>query len=334
MPSEENQAIRLIFQPVLRVAGEVIEGEVHLHFPSLMKDRVEEVHVKLRGSVYTRIKRQYGEGADVRQQRVHLAMANISLWTMGNGVYPPPDSDVLKIPFTFTLPTQLYPSCEYGNYHAKFARIRYFVETVGKRPGIWRFNKRLVRAFPVLPPSDLGAELREAFQRGWQGPWCKTVKENDIRRGVWGEHSHVQMMLTLPEVETLPVFVPIPFTLTVITHSKSMKRDEKSSNEPIFPAPPLGPQEVDFFLESDVWIKAKSWDATRRGDFTAQLGGLGPQKLSPTDPVHIEAPEKVWIPADEKSEKGRWIQEVTFKSSIRLSCAPSFSSETMMLSVS
>lgn len=53
MSSDEIPAIALKYNSVLRVAGEVIEGEVHLHFPTLMKDKVEEVHVKLRGSVYT-----------------------------------------------------------------------------------------------------------------------------------------------------------------------------------------------------------------------------------------------------------------------------------------
>ena len=50
---EEAPAVSLMFDNRLRVAGEVLEGEVHLNFPSLMKDKVEEVHIKLRGSIYT-----------------------------------------------------------------------------------------------------------------------------------------------------------------------------------------------------------------------------------------------------------------------------------------
>jgi hypothetical protein len=49
----ELPAISLMFDGRMRVAGEVLAGEVHLNFPILMKDKVEEVHIKLRGSVYT-----------------------------------------------------------------------------------------------------------------------------------------------------------------------------------------------------------------------------------------------------------------------------------------
>ena len=133
-------------------------------------------------------------------------------------------------------------------------------------------------------------------------------------------------------MKALPVFAPIPFTLTVITHSKSMKRDEKSPDEPIFPVPPQLPQDVDFRLESDVWLKAKSWDTMRHGEFIAQLGGLGSQGPS-SGLVQVNAADKVWIPDSEKTEDGKWKQEVTFKSSFQLNCAPSFNSETMTVSV-
>ena len=53
MSSVDHSALHLKYDPVLRVAGEVITGEVHLHFPSLMKDTVKEVHVRLHGSVFT-----------------------------------------------------------------------------------------------------------------------------------------------------------------------------------------------------------------------------------------------------------------------------------------
>ena len=49
----DDEPISVIFDPHVRVAGEVIQGEVHLNFPLLQKDKVEEVHVKLRGSVNT-----------------------------------------------------------------------------------------------------------------------------------------------------------------------------------------------------------------------------------------------------------------------------------------
>lgn len=54
MGKDETPALTLLFDPrVPRVAGETIEGEVDLYFPTLVADNVEEVHVKLRGSVLT-----------------------------------------------------------------------------------------------------------------------------------------------------------------------------------------------------------------------------------------------------------------------------------------
>ena len=53
MPNPQTQTIQLVFEPTLKVAGEVIKGTVQLNFPGLIKAKIEEVHVKLRGTVYT-----------------------------------------------------------------------------------------------------------------------------------------------------------------------------------------------------------------------------------------------------------------------------------------
>ena len=136
-------------------------------------------------------------------------------------------------------------------------------------------------------------------------------------------------------MKALPVFAPIPFTLTVITHSKTMKRGDKSSDGPIFPNPPQRPEEINFRLESDVWLRAQSWDTTRQGIFITRLGGLGSgEKTTAFGLIHVDVLEKIWIPEGEKTENGKWKQEVTFKSSFQLNCAPGFSSETMTLSAS
>ena len=48
-----NEVIVLALASQLRVAGETIEGEVQLNFAQLQRVPLEEVHVKLRGSVFT-----------------------------------------------------------------------------------------------------------------------------------------------------------------------------------------------------------------------------------------------------------------------------------------
>lgn len=55
MPTSRGSqpALTLVFSPHLRAAGDVLEGEVQIYFPALMEDGITEVHVKLRGSLYT-----------------------------------------------------------------------------------------------------------------------------------------------------------------------------------------------------------------------------------------------------------------------------------------
>ncbi|KAI0087779.1 hypothetical protein BDY19DRAFT_223404 [Irpex rosettiformis] len=337
MSSSQAPTIELVFEPTLKLPDEVLNGIVQLRFPNLTNDKIEEVHVKLRGTAYTEISRAVGTSAMVFTQRIHLAKENISLWSSSNSDYRPPGSDILKIPFTFTLPSTLLPSFDFGGISAgERVRIRYAIEVVGRRPGRLRRNLRIIMPFPVLPPLSLGAELREAFQSGWNGPWRSTVEKKSIRKGLWGEYSDVAMTFTLPEVEALPVFAPIPFTLTLVTHSKLMKRSEKSEDGTIFPTPPLDPRAIELKLTSDVWIKTDGMDYTCRDKTVTHLGGFGSQESSsgPVAGAVVGPLKKVWVPAEgeKSSEKGRWKQEVAFASSMRFSCAPSFTSETVKLS--
>ncbi|PSR74842.1 hypothetical protein PHLCEN_2v9556 [Hermanssonia centrifuga] len=49
----DSQAIKLVFERKLRVAGETLVGEIHLNVIELKKNKIQEVNVKLRGSVFT-----------------------------------------------------------------------------------------------------------------------------------------------------------------------------------------------------------------------------------------------------------------------------------------
>ena len=54
MGKDETPALSLIFDPkVPRVPGQVLDGEAHIYFPTLLSDNIEEVHLKLRGSIVT-----------------------------------------------------------------------------------------------------------------------------------------------------------------------------------------------------------------------------------------------------------------------------------------
>ena len=53
MPTSSDVVLFLELDTPLRVAGEAVEGTVLLNFKELQKTPLEEVHVKLRGSVFT-----------------------------------------------------------------------------------------------------------------------------------------------------------------------------------------------------------------------------------------------------------------------------------------
>jgi hypothetical protein len=142
----------------------------------------------------------------------------------------------------------------------------------------------------------------------------------------------------LPDIKAFPVLTPIPFTVNVVTISKTMKKDDVEEGERIFPAPPLHCQDVHFRMECDIFIKAKQCNSSSSDRLVAYLGGLGPN-LHPQayEGVRVEPHDKIWLPSsdshDEKKQKGQWKQEVTLRSSFILSCAPTFQTPLMTVRV-
>lgn len=131
---------------------------------------------------------------------------------------------------------------------------------------------------------------------------------------------------------------PIPFTLNVVTVSKTMKKDETDDDDTIFPPPPLLKKNLEFSLERVVHVQALNWNRTSSHQFVTFLGGMANDKSDVFyKDVQVIPTEKVWIPSqdahDEKKHKGQWKQEVTFKSFISLSCPPTFSSQIMSVQV-
>ena len=139
---------------------------------------------------------------DQPEQEQHLSIPliheNISIWKRGvdSSSYPVPDSDILVRPFSFTLPSTLLPSCKYDGLHTSTFNIRYFVQVVGQYQSRLKVKTRKSLPFPVLPALSSGADIREALQQRWRGPWRSIVQEKNVRRGLWGEHSHVKMMVS------------------------------------------------------------------------------------------------------------------------------------------
>ena len=126
--------------------------------------------------------------------------------------------------------------------------------------------------------------------------------------------------------------------INVTTITKPMKQEDTPTDQPIFPAPPNHPRNVEFNLSRQVMIRTHSW--TEYGNNTvAVLGGFSPSAPANQpnwyDQVQVETTENVWLPdlGDEKKNRGSWKQQITFRSNFTLTCPPTFSSNTMSILV-
>ena len=121
-----------------------------------------------------------------------------------------------------------------------------------------------------------------------------------------------------------------------------MRRDETPVNEAVFPAPPNNPSTVEFELLRQVMVRTNQWTASG-SETVLDLGGFGrsgPLAGGGIGP-RVDVMDKVWIPeggadgkTDEKKQKGRWKQEVTFTSTFVITCSPTFVCPTLNNSVS
>ena len=144
---------------------------------------------------------------------------------------------------------------------------------------------------------------------------------------------------TLPAILTaIPVFVSVPFSLTVVTTSKAMHREDARKGGPIFPVPPHDPKAVTIRLARTMYLKIGS-EKNYFFPYAEPLGGFGGQRIPGFEP-QVELADVVWIPVEGRSktgsekQKGQWKQEVTFRSAFTLRCPPSFDTSTMVLRVS
>lgn len=277
---------------------------------------------------------------------VDIIRDRIAVWSRGSA-YPPPDSHTLSVPFTFNFPPEIPPSFEFTVLESR-AVVRYGVEAVGARPGALRLNKRVFVPVVGLPADPYGAQLRAGPlagpASGWTGPWTTVVMQKNIRTGFWGEYAEVSVevrsspasmvrrltgpQFRYPTLMSVPIWTPIPFTLTVVTTSKTCKRTSDSESGPIWPAPPTKPEDVRLELVRTAYVRTGHLTWTQK-DRIALLGRLGEHKKG--EDIRVQTAQKAWLPNSET--KGRWKQQTSFTSSLDLSCSPSFKSPTLSVEV-
>lgn len=131
-----------------------------------------------------------GNSTSTHRGKIDLCHSNISLWQQGSLLCPQPGTHTLQLPFRFTLPQKLPPTCSYFG-HRWEGSVSYSVEAVGVRSRLLP-NRRVLHAFSVLPSDIMGAGLHAVIRaEGWTGGWTTIQKSRKIRRGLWGTYSDV-----------------------------------------------------------------------------------------------------------------------------------------------
>ncbi|KAJ7072926.1 hypothetical protein C8F01DRAFT_1243941 [Mycena amicta] len=331
-------AINLQFQDITRVAGETLQGLVRVNVQLAQDDNIEQVRVKFRGSIHTSITVSNGNNSSIHSVPIksdgQLFHQKTPLWTQGSDAYPEPGSDgILSIPFQFTLAANLPPSfhCQDGDH----ATIGYSLEIVGDRPGRFRFNRRIRRAISVVPAATPAQLLtKELLLQSWSGPYKTYAHEEKLRRGIWGDYSHVRARVTIPDLPSFPMSTQFPFSVYIETDTKPMKREDcpdgpvDKNQKPLFPAPPTLSSEVKFNLYRWSQLRVRSASRVEQVHNTYKVLKSVGDATCVAAVVHTESPPE-WIPAPGSKDKGFWRRSIKFESSASMNYAPTFQGETL-----
>ncbi|KAI0793699.1 hypothetical protein C8Q74DRAFT_1445288 [Fomes fomentarius] len=235
--STSKPPFTILVPPLIYPAGSAVEGEVELDFRRLLEENIEKVQLRLHGTAETAISKNKDAAHDI----VRLVDADIPLWTRGS-VYPTPDSDLLRVPFRFILPSHLPPSFHYAAT-TETAKIRYGLTAVGVRKGVLNANRKHVVPLAVVPQDAVGLRVKEGSGRGVVHGWRTKRKEERIRKGLWGDYAKVEVEISLPDIPVLPLFSAIPYTVRVITTTAPLSppKDPTSATSPTSPMSPTTP---------------------------------------------------------------------------------------------
>jgi hypothetical protein len=132
-----------------------------------------------------------GPSSTTYMEKIPIIDSEISLWTQES-------IHSSRYPFQFVLPSELPPSFYYSKVQSSGA-IKYYVEVVGKRPGLCRFNRRIRKPFSVVPaasPNDI--VNKTLLTSGWNKGWRSFTLEDRIRKWPWGGYSHIYAEVCRP----------------------------------------------------------------------------------------------------------------------------------------
>ncbi|KAJ7032771.1 hypothetical protein C8F04DRAFT_1040146 [Mycena alexandri] len=324
-----SEALTLHFPEYVRVAGETLQGHVEINVPMALNDKVENVRIKVRGSIETRITetehRPGGENeTHYKTQTVQVLSADQQIWDHFSS---PQGAQILTCPFQIQLPPNLPPSFHYSHHKGKVV-ISYALEVVGARHGIFHANRRIAKVFSVIPAASAWElNTHAVLLQGWNGPWKSVVNSKEMRHGIlFGELSEAKIELVLPDIPSLPISTGIPFSFHVSTRTKPVHHhDLEGKHGKLFPAPPASPADIEFQLTIQGKMSAHNAHEKIEENFDVK-GSLGDKAAVSAVRTIVDEPE--WSGGSNTKDKGVWRRAVHFDGRFTLPYAPTFSAET------
>ncbi|KAJ6497516.1 hypothetical protein C8R45DRAFT_129444 [Mycena sanguinolenta] len=329
MPAE---TLTLHFPDIVRVAGETVQGYVDINVPMAKQDKVENVRVKLRGAIVTKLTETKREaGPEGPKNETHYKTETVNLLRIDQQIWdqfsPQQGADTISCPFSIQLPWTLPPSFHYA-HSTRTVVISYSIEVVGSRHGLFHANRRVRKIFSVVPAAT-GPELNAtaALRQGWNGPWKSYVNTIELRHGVlFGDYSEAKMEITLPDLPSFPMFVGIPFSCHVMTRTKPVHHDDlEHKGDKLFPAPPQSPADIELVLRLMGHMRARGSKEELDQKFELK-GGLGDKAALAN--IRITADEPVWTPSSDHKDKGTWTRGIRYDGLMSMPFTPTSSAET------
>ncbi|KZT37282.1 hypothetical protein SISSUDRAFT_1048720 [Sistotremastrum suecicum HHB10207 ss-3] len=315
--------------------GSTVKAVVKVDIPRMLRDGIEEVYAELVGLVkcgFVESGRFTGPVASYQETQTFLNLKT-NVCKVQDTASPAKEIGTLpaisSFPISFVIPEHrtLPPSFSYSDYHIA-GQVQYFIKVVAIKSAWYKPNVEIRTPFKFLPwESSEPGTVSLAQQRSFR-------KESRMRRNaIFRDEAKVEAEIYLPDVEALPAFQPIPFSIRIRCVSKPLPQASSSSPSTFtFPIPPLSSDRIQFELQEHISVQSRG-DRRSSTKKYPHLGGFGVQ--SSDDQMHpvirSEIGDPIWEQSD-KSAEGRWSQTVLYHSSFRLNgWPPSFS--TAMLGV-
>jgi hypothetical protein len=193
--------------------------------------------------------------------------------------------------------------------------------TRARRPGLFRFNRRLRVPVTFSPRERMDDALLLRIPM-WSGDWQVLRCQESIRRQLWHEKADIQLSLHIPQLDSCPAHVSVPFRLLVESVSRLQKRSEAGATE--FPCPPKGAN-ISFQVIATTTITAGSLSRHESVEVDALFGTLDKD-------LDEDRAEVGWEP-EHKSDgsKGRYRHRVEYSGHLRIDAPPSFGVDILRL---